>query len=71
MAKFPDYPFAGVVGVKCAGCGQTTIIINRAAYDGTPQYCQTCWELPEAQFTAMHAMEAIPCQPASILPIPL
>lgn len=45
---------SGVVGVTCACCGETVIIINRRAYDGDdPEFCRACLDLPEAQAEAM------------------
>ena len=48
-----DTPQTGVVGVTCACCGKTVIIINRAAYDGDPAFCRACLALPEATAEAM------------------
>ncbi len=44
---------SGVVGVTCACCGETVIIINRRAYDGDPEFCRACLDLPEEQAETM------------------
>ena len=35
----------GVIGLPCAACHATIIIINTRAYTGEPLYCQACQEL--------------------------
>ena len=44
----------GVIGVKCALCNETTIIINRRAYDpDRAEFCHACMQLPESEVEAI------------------